>query len=206
MPAERSVLLAFADGAEHATFNRLLAERPDLQAFVQGQIEAVIESFVPRMHTGAWGLTAEEIDQAIAVTSADADWHNATAPKAQRLDDDERLMCRLAYQAACRSARNDFLAALSEHEPAAKALIALAAYGRTVADGMDALRAALPVNVLAAPPPQHRRLRPEDFGALPQRRRSAGMPWADRVRRAAEHPSRGIGQIHGTGEPPAADV
>ncbi|MCJ2095494.1 hypothetical protein MKK67_23775 [Methylobacterium sp. J-072] len=206
MPAERTVLLVFADATEHATFNRLLAERPELQGFVQGQIEAVIESFVPRMHAGAWGLTVGEIDRAIAVTCADADWRNATAPKAQRLDDDERLMCRLAYQAACRSARNDFLAALSEHEPAAKALIALAAYGRAVADGMDTLRAAMPPHALAAQPPAHRRLRPEDFGALPQGRRSASMPWADRVRRTADHPSRGVGRIHGTGEPPAADV
>ena len=206
MSAERTVLLVFADAAEHATFNRLLAERPELQAFVQAQIEAALESFVPRMHAGVWGLTAGEVDRAIAVTCADADWHNATAPKAQRLDDDERLMCRLAYQAACRSARNEFLAALAEHEPAAKALIALAAYGRAVADGMDTLRAALPVHVLATPPAQHRRLRPEDFGALLQGRRSASMPWADRVRRAADHPSRGVGRIHGTGEPPAADV
>lgn len=170
MLAERKVLLAFADAAERATFRRLLSERSELHAFVQGQIEAVFETFVPKMHAGAWGLTAAEIDRAIAVTSADADWRNATAPKGQRLDDDERLICRLAYQAACRSARNDFLAALRDHEPAAKALMALADLGKAVAEGFDTLRAALPVHVLAVPP--QRRLRPEDFGALPSRPRS----------------------------------
>jgi hypothetical protein len=169
MLAERKVRLAFADAAEHTTFRRLLSEKPDLQAFVQSQIEAAVETFIPKMHAGAWGLTAAEIDRAIAVTSADADWRNATAPKSQRLDDDERLICRLAYKAACRSARNDFLAALSEHEPAAKALIALAGLGKAVVNGVQAVRAAAPPHVLAVQPPAHRRLRPDDFGSLPSR-------------------------------------
>jgi hypothetical protein len=171
MLAEREVLLAFADAAEHATFRQLLAGRPELDIFVQRSIEAAVETFVPKMHAGVWGLTAVEIDRAIAVTSADADWRNATASKGQRLDDDERLICRLAYQAACRSARNDFLAALQEHEPAAKALIALSSLGKAVVEGVAALQAAAAPHALAArPAPSHRRLRPEDFGALPQPR------------------------------------
>ncbi len=71
--------------------------------------------------------TATERDQ---TSSAAADRRNAITPKSRRLDGDERPICGLAHQAACRIARNDFLAALEAHEPAAKVLIALANLGK----------------------------------------------------------------------------
>lgn len=162
-----------------------LRHDPVLHSYLEAGAKDAHETFVPGLKAGHHGMTERTIETAIARRLRKV----LAAPRKADLatfTDDEQFMYRLGFEAVATPAKDEALAAVG--------------LGTALFLGAVIASAARP------PLPTHRRLRPDDFGALPQGRRSASMPWADRVRRTADHPSRGVGRIHGTGEPPAADV
>jgi len=187
-----------ADEAAAERFQRL---RGDEMAYMYlgAGAKAAHEVFLPALYAGRFGKTEHQIDAAIRRGVR-------TLLDGMACNDDERFMYRLGFEAVAVPAKEAALAAVGV---AAALNDAAAALNDLNAALVHVSGSAAPTtsNVLAASSaPTRRPLRPEDFGCLPGPSKPANMSWADRVRRAAEYPSRSVGPIHGSGEPPAADV
>lgn len=173
-----------ADATEAARY-RELRHDPVLHSYLQAGAKDAHETFVPGLKAGHFGITERSMEAGVR-RRLQAAFASPCRAGLSALTDDEQFMYRLGFEAVATPAKDEALAAVG--------------LGTALFLGAVIASAARP------PLPTHRRLRPEDFGALPQGGRSASMPWAERVRRVVDHPSRGVGRIHGTGEPPQADV
>ena len=187
--SDGSITIRFASDAENEQYLRLKHE-PNADHHFWGGVVAARKLYLPALKVGRLGATERQIDAFTKRALKDARKAPIEAGMGA-FSDEEWFMYQLGFMAVAYPAKQEALAAVQ----VGAALV------------LGAVATALLGPAMTAPQMRsHRQLRPEDFGTLPQGRRSASMPWADRVRRVADHPSRGVGRIHGTGEPPAADV
>lgn len=144
--SDQVVTLHFADDEDLARYCRLKGDAAGQTALSFG-VKHAREIVLPALLAGAYGNTEDRIDANVkGVLIAIRKGHGAFTR-------DEWFMYRLGFNAVVIPARQEALAAVE----VGKALV------------LGAIVAAQPAHALA--PPAHRRLRPEDFGALPARSR-----------------------------------
>lgn len=178
---DRTLTLHHRDVPARDRFNRLKAERPELDQWAGAAIQAAETIIVPRILAGTWGGTAETIDRGIAQASKVAVRDLRSGPRAERCDSAQCLFYRMAFEAVCREARDTFLAQQAAIAKGVEAMLLLQA----ASDAADEAQAMAQRSGLVAPappilpvphalamlmpaPPARRPLRPEDFGALPR--------------------------------------
>lgn len=153
-----------------------LREDPVAMVFAQGGAKAAHEVFLPGLNAGHYGFTDADIRKSLERHILAATTRTKGSAEGA-MTSDERFMWRLGFEAVA--------------VPAIEGAMAQARAGAVAIIGTAAV--VLPL----VRPAGRRRLRAEDFGSLP-----SVMPWADRVQRAADHPSRGVGPVHGSGGAP----
>lgn len=135
-----------ADAIEAARYQQL-RHNPILHSCLEAGAGDAHRSFVPNLRAGYYGATDAEITAAIARRLRKV-LASLRKPGLSPLTDDQEFMYRLGFEAVAIPAKDEALAAVG--------LGAALFLGAVIA---SAARPRLPT---------HRRLRPEDFGAMPR--------------------------------------